>query len=340
MKSDKKIFVTGGLGYIGSHTVTKLLQTGYEVTVLDNLSNSNIKVIERIKSLGGRDFDFIKGDILDKKLIDLTFEKSKFKSVIHFAGLKSVSESESNPALYYLNNLAGSIILVNAMIESGTENLIFSSSATVYGDSKEPKCDENTETNPLNIYGKTKLLVENFLKDVVQSDQKLRFGILRYFNPVGAHESGEIGEDPNGIPNNLLPFISQVAVGKFPQVQIWGNDYPTKDGTGMRDYIHVEDLALGHLAALENLQKNKESFTVNLGTGVPYSVLEVIHAFEKASGVKVPYTYSERRLGDVASNFADPSLAKELLGWQANLSLERMCKDAWNWQQKNPNGFN
>jgi UDP-glucose 4-epimerase len=335
----KKILVTGGTGYIGSHTVVELLKSGYEVVILDSLANSKIQVLDRIQAISGKQPKFIQGNILDPKCLIDIFQSSKIDSVIHFAGLKSVSESEEFPMRYYENNLAGSINLIKCMLEHKVHNLIFSSSATVYGDPGYARCVESSPTKPVNVYGKSKLLVEEMIHDISKVENEFNFGILRYFNPVGAHESGLIGEDPNGIPNNLLPFVSQVAVGKLSKVRVWGNDYPTLDGTGRRDYIHVLDLAEGHLSALDFIEKNGKSFTVNLGTGNSNSVLEVIKAFESASGLRIPYEFHPRRLGDVAENFADPTLAETLLGWKAKRSLAEMCQDTWRWQAKNPNGY-
>ena len=337
--NNKKILVTGGTGYIGSHTVVELLKLQYDVIILDSLANSKIQVLDRIREISGKEPKFVHGNILDNKCLNDIFQSNNIDSVIHFAGLKSVSESEEFPMRYYENNLAGSINLVNCMLQHEVNNIIFSSSATVYGDPGYAKCVETSPTKPVNVYGKSKLLVEEMIHDISKVNTKFKFGILRYFNPVGAHESGLIGEDPSGVPNNLLPFVSQVAVGKLPKVRVWGNDYPTSDGTGKRDYIHVLDLAEGHLAALNFLEENKESFTVNLGTGNSYSVLEVIDAFAKVSGLSIPFEICPRRLGDVAENFADPTLAASLLGWKAKRNLEEMCQDTWRWQSKNPSGY-
>lgn len=337
--SNKLVLVTGGAGYIGSHTVVQLLDHNYQVVILDNLSNSKLEVIKRIEEISGKSITFHEGDILDFKLVGELLSDYKFESAIHFAGLKSVSESENNPSLYYKNNVAGSILLIDLLLEHDVNKFIFSSSATVYGDPGFAKCDETTPLNPISVYGKTKYLVEEFIRDAAQKNNNFSFSILRYFNPVGAHSSGLIGEDPNGIPNNLLPFISQVAIGKRKELKIWGNDYLTLDGTGRRDYIHVEDLAAGHIAALEYLNSGQRSNTFNLGTGNSHSVLEVIKAFEKVSDKKIPYKFADRRPGDVAENFANPSLANSLLRWKTRFDLEKMCEDAWNWQMKNPNGY-
>ncbi len=336
----KTILVTGGTGYIGSHTVVQLLSNNYEVVILDNLSNSKIEVLNRIEQIASIRPTFVHGDILDSETLRKIFSDHKVDSVIHFAGLKAVGESATEPVKYFKNNISGSIVLIDEMIKAGVNKLIFSSSATVYGDPGYPKCDENTPLSPQSNYGLTKQMVEEIITAVAKSKPDFKYAILRYFNPVGAHKSGLIGEDPNGIPNNLVPFISQVASGKLAKLQVWGNDYPTSDGTGKRDYIHVEDLAAGHLAALAGLDSKNKSFTVNLGTGTSNSVLEVIETFEKVSGKKIPYEIADRRPGDVAECFADASLAKELLGWSTKYDLAAMCADAWNWQSRNPNGYN
>jgi UDP-glucose 4-epimerase len=335
----QKILVTGGTGYIGSHTVVQLLEAGYEVVLLDNLCNSKIQVLARINSITSKSVEFVFGDIRDKEILTKIFRDNNFSAVLHFAGLKAVGESEAEPDKYYENNVIGSANLIEQMIFAGVNKIIFSSSATVYGDPGYPKCTEETELNPQSEYGQNKKAIEELIKTTAANIKGFKYGILRYFNPVGAHISGWIGEDPNGVPNNLLPFVSQVAVGERDRVQVWGNDYETSDGTGKRDYIHVEDLATGHLAALTNLLNDKDSFTVNLGTGKSTSVLEVITAFEKASGKEIPYEISARRAGDVAENYADVSLAKELLGWSTKYDLDRMCADAWRWQSLNPNGY-
>ena len=335
----KKILVTGGTGYIGSHTVVQLLNNDYSVLILDNLSNSKKEVLNRIKQISGKSPEFIQGDILDSDQLRKIFSENKIDAVIHFAGLKAVGESETEPLKYYKNNVSGSVCLFEEMLRANVTKLIFSSSATVYGDPGYAKCAENTPLNPQSNYGNTKKVIEEIITAIPGAKKDFRFGILRYFNPVGANPSGLIGEDPNGIPNNLVPYISQVASGKLSKLNVWGNDYPTPDGTGKRDYIHVEDLAAGHLAALKKLDQNDGSFTVNLGTGNSYSVLEVIAAFEKACGKKIEFQIGPRRSGDVAECYADPSLAKEILGWSAKYDLRQMCDDAWNWQSKNPNGY-
>jgi len=335
----KKILVTGGAGYIGSHTAIQLLKSGYEVVILDNLSNSSVKVIDRINEISNRQVVFLKGDIQDEKILSEIFTDHKIDSVFHFAGLKSVSESEREPEKYELNNVVGSSILINIMLKHQIYKLVFSSSATVYGDPGYAKCNENTPLGPQSFYGKTKLRVEEIIKETASTNPEFRFAILRYFNPIGAHASGKIGEDPIGTPNNLFPYIAQVAVGKREKVNIWGNDYPTPDGTGRRDYIHVEDLAAGHISALNALESGVDSFTVNLGTGNSYSVLEAIAAFSEMSGKSIPYEFGPRRPGDVAENYADASLANELLGWTTKFDLARMCQDSWRWQSQNPDGY-
>ena len=335
----KKILVTGGAGYIGSHTVIQLLKSGYEVVILDNLSNSSVKVIDRINEISNRQVVFLEGDIQDEKILSEIFTDHKIDSVFHFAGLKSVSESEREPEKYELNNVVGSSILINIMLKHQIYKLVFSSSATVYGDPGYAKCNENTPLGPQSFYGKTKLRVEEIIKETASTNPEFRFAILRYFNPIGAHASGKIGEDPIGTPNNLFPYIAQVAVGKREKVNIWGNDYPTPDGTGRRDYIHVEDLAAGHISALNALESGVDSFTVNLGTGNSYSVLEAIAAFSEVSGKSIPYEFGPRRPGDVAENYADASLANELLGWTTKFDLARMCQDSWRWQSQNPDGY-
>jgi UDP-glucose 4-epimerase len=335
----KRILVTGGAGYIGSHTAIQLLKSGYEVVILDNLSNSSVKVIDRINEISNRQVVFLKGDIQDEKILSEIFTDHKIDSVFHFAGLKSVSESEREPEKYELNNVVGSSILIDSMLNHKIYKLVFSSSATVYGDPGYAKCNENTPLDPQSFYGKTKLRVEEIIKETASTNPEFRFAILRYFNPIGAHASGKIGEDPIGTPNNLFPYIAQVAVGKREKVNIWGNDYPTPDGTGRRDYIHVEDLAAGHISALNALESGVDSFTVNLGTGNSYSVLEAIAAFSEVSGKSIPYEFRPRRPGDVAENYADVSLANELLGWTTKFDLARMCQDSWRWQSQNPDGY-
>lgn len=334
-----KIFVTGGLGYIGSHTVVQLLEAGYDVFILDNLSNSKVKVLDRIRSISKRTLDFMEGDIRDSELLKYIFLKNNIFSVIHFAGLKSVSEGGSDPALYYDNNVVGSLTLFKQMANAGIYSMVFSSSATVYGDPLFLPYTESHPLSPMNVYGHTKLMVEQILRDLFISNPLWKIALLRYFNPVGAHQSGIIGEDPSGIPNNLMPFVSQVAVGKREKLSIFGSDYDTVDGTGVRDYIHVDDLASGHLAALHYLNNNSGILTVNLGTGNGTSVLQLIKAFENASGKKIPYDVVPRRAGDLAEYYAQVDYAEEVLGWKAKYGIDRMCEDTWRWQSRNPNGY-
>jgi UDP-glucose 4-epimerase len=335
-----RILVTGGAGYIGSHTVIQLLEADHDVVVLDNLSNSKITSLERIRQICGKSPLFIYGDMRDRQLLKKLFQDHQINAVIHFAALKAVGESVQMPLKYYENNIVGTVSLLEEMNIAKVKNIIFSSSATVYGNPHYLPCDEFHPTSPTNPYGQTKLMIENILKDLVISDQSWSVGLLRYFNPVGAHISGLIGEDPNGIPNNLTPYVSQVAIGKLSRLSVYGDDYETVDGTGVRDYIHVEDLAAGHLAALKYLHTHKGIFTVNLGTGKGTSVLELIKAFESASGRPIPYQVVSRRPGDLASVYAKTDFASELLGWHARHGIERMCEDAWRWQSQNPNGFN
>ena len=334
-----KILVTGGAGYIGSHTVIELMLYGYDVIVIDNLSNSSVHALRRVEDIVGRSLSFIQGDIRDEQLLGNVFLQNEIKAVIHFAGLKAVGESVINPIVYYDNNVAGSLALCNVMRKNNCKILVFSSSATVYGDPDKLPIKENSALRTTNPYGNSKLMVENILRDIQFSDPKWSIGLLRYFNPVGAHQSGKIGEDPRGRPNNLMPFIAQVAAGKCKKLKVFGGDYATKDGTGVRDYIHVIDLAKGHLAALNKLLQSPTLLTVNLGTGHGYSVLEVISAFEVASNRQVPYEVGDRRQGDIAECYADPSHAQNILGWKAALSLHQMCEDAWRWQSNNPNGY-
>jgi len=333
------IFVTGGAGYIGSHTCVELLAAGYDVTVFDNLSNSQPEALNRVQRIAGKTLQFIQGDVRDAAALQAALQSSRPEAVIHFAGLKAVGESVAQPLRYYDNNVLGTLRLLEAMQAQGLKTLVFSSSATVYGD---PQYLPLTEQHPLsttNPYGQTKLVIEEMLRDLYRSDPSWRLGILRYFNPVGAHSSGLIGEDPQGTPNNLLPFVAQVAVGRREFLNVWGDDYNTPDGTGVRDYIHVVDLALGHLAALQQLGTETQCFAANLGTGVGYSVLDMVRAFEQASGKAVAYKISPRRPGDIASCYADPAYAKQLLGWQATRDLSEMCQDTWRWQHNNPNGY-
>jgi UDP-glucose 4-epimerase len=336
------IFVTGGAGYIGSHTCVELLDAGYDVTVFDNFSNSHPEAVARVEHITGKKLRLVKGDIRDCGVLVAALRESGASAVIHFAGLKAVGESVTQPLAYYDSNVVGTLRLLEAMGECGIKTLVFSSSATVYGDPQRLPLIEDHPLSATNPYGRTKLMIEEILRDLHRSDASWRLGILRYFNPVGAHASGSIGEDPQGIPNNLLPFIAQVAIGRRDYLNVWGNDYPTPDGTGVRDYIHVVDLALGHLKALsvlEQLKKSAECLTVNLGTGTGYSVLDIVRAFEQASGRSIPYKVAPRRPGDIASCYADPQRAFELLGWRAERGLNTMCADTWRWQNGNPNGF-
>jgi UDP-glucose 4-epimerase len=335
------ILVTGGAGYIGSHTCVELLRAGHNITIFDNFCNSHPESLERVQRITGKRFRFIRDDIRDRGALVTALRESGAQSVIHFAGLKAVGESVQQPLSYYDNNVVGSMRLLEAMGICGVKTLVFSSSATVYGDPQRLPLTEDHPLSPTNPYGQTKLTVEQMLRDLQRSDTSWRIGILRYFNPVGAHESGLIGEDPQGTPNNLMPFVAQVAVGLRPHLNVFGNDYPTPDGTGVRDYIHVVDLALGHLKALEALSRSPaECLTVNLGTGTGYSVREIVRAFEEASGKRVAYTVAPRRPGDVAACYADPSKAATLLGWRAERNLADMCADAWRWQSLNPHGYN
>ena len=331
------ILVTGGLGYIGSHTCTVLAEAGYRLAIVDNLSNAKPQVLERLRELTGADIEFHKLDLRERASIEEIL--SGIDSVVHFAGLKAVGESVEKPLLYYDNNVGGTIALLEAMAARGVKSLVFSSSATVYGDPERLPIPEDHALRPMNPYGKSKLMIEHLLADHAASDAAFRYAALRYFNPIGAHPSGRIGEDPRGIPNNLLPFVAQVAVKKLPALKVFGNDYKTVDGTGVRDYIHVMDLARGHVAALKHLDRKKDSLTVNLGTGRGYSVLEVVKAFERASGRKVPVEFAARRPGDAASSYADASLAAARLGWKAKLDIDAMCRDVWRWQSQNPDGY-
>ena len=333
------ILITGGAGYIGSHTCVQLLEAGYEIVVVDNLSNSSVESLNRVKQLSGKTFAFVQADIRNTAAMRALFKAHTITAVIHFAGLKAVGESAQKPQLYYDNNLAGSLSLFEVMHEFGVKTIVFSSSATVYGDPASVPIKEDFPLSATNPYGRTKLMLEDILRDLHAADSAWRIGLLRYFNPIGAHHSGMIGEDPNGIPNNLLPYVSQVAVGRLAKLRVFGNDYATHDGTGIRDYIHVMDLADGHVKALNYLLKNEALITVNLGTGVGYSVLDVVNAFVKVSGKPIPYEFLPRRAGDVAINYADASHALSLLGWSASRNLETMCADAWKWQSHHPNGY-
>jgi UDP-glucose 4-epimerase len=333
------ILVTGGAGFIGSHTVLELLKAGHEVVVVDNYVNSKPEALKRVAELAGRAPVFHKVDLLDRPALDKVFAGAKIDAVIHFAALKAVGESVAKPLDYYRNNIAGTITLCEAMLAAGVHDLVFSSSATVYGENPNPPFGEDEPTSATNPYGWTKVMMEQILRDVCVANKGWNVVLLRYFNPVGAHESGRIGEDPTGVPNNLLPFVSQVAVGLRTELKVYGNDYPTPDGTGLRDYIHVVDLAVGHLRAVERLAAKPGAVTYNLGTGKPSSVLDVVKAFEKASGRKVPYQIVARRPGDVAASFANPAKAQRELGWAAVRGLDQMCADAWRWQSANPKGY-
>ena len=326
------ILVTGGTGYIGSHTAVQLLQAGYQIVLLDNLSNSKASVVERIEHISGMQVTLLKGDIRDAAFLQQVFSQHRIDAVIHFAGLKAVGEGQQQPLRYYENNVAGSICLFQTMQAFQVYTLLFSSSATVYGDSAVGKYQEDMPLSPSNVYGQSKYMVEQILRDLQASDKNWRVGILRYFNPVGAHPSGLIGEDPNGLPNNLMPYIAKVAAGQISHLNVFGNDYPTPDGTGLRDYIHIQDLAAGHLQSLRYLLENKSSLTLNLGTGKPHSVLELVDTFERVTGKKVPYQITARRAGDAAVCYADPSLAQQLIGWKASHNIQQMCEDTWRWQ--------
>jgi UDP-glucose 4-epimerase len=328
-----RVLVTGGLGYIGSHTCVLLAEAGAELVVVDNLSNSKPVVLERLLELTGKPVEFHRADLRERAALDGAFRR-QVDAVIHFAGLKAVGESVEKPQLYHDNNVGGSITLLEAMAANGVQRIVFSSSATVYGEPEKLPLTEDHPLRPTNPYGENKAEIERILEK-----SEVEYAALRYFNPIGAHPSGRIGEDPRGIPNNLLPYVAQVAVGKLEALRVWGNDYPTPDGTGVRDYIHVMDLARGHLAALEYLEKAKRNITANLGTGRGYSVLEVVKAFESASGKKIPLEFHPRRAGDAASSYADAGLAARELGWKAALDLDDMCRDAWHWQSRNPQGF-
>ena len=326
------ILVTGGTGYIGSHTTVELMLAGFEVLIVDNFCNSKASVLERIERIVGKRPQFVEADIRDRETMRALFARHRFDAAIHFAGLKAVGESVAQPLRYYDNNVHGSLVLFEAMAEAGVKTLVFSSSATVYGDPHAVPIREDFPLAATNPYGRSKLIIEEILGDIARADASWRIALLRYFNPVGAHESGLIGEDPHGVPNNLMPYIAKVAIGNLAELSVFGNDYPTHDGTGVRDYIHVVDLARGHLAALKALTAAEGMFTANLGTGQGYSVLDVVQAFEAASGRRVPYRITGRRPGDIAACYADPSFAKTLLGWQAQYGIEQMCRDAWKWQ--------
>ena len=333
------VLVTGGAGYIGSHTVVELLNEGHDVVIVDNYSNSKPEVLNRIKAISGKSFTFCEADLLDQAAVDAIFEKETIDSVIHFAGFKAVGESVAKPIEYYHNNITGTLLLLEVMKKHGVKDIVFSSSATVYGMNNPSPLKEDLPTSATNPYGYTKVMIEQILRDVYVSDHDWNIALLRYFNPIGAHESGLIGEDPSGIPNNLMPYITQVAVGKLAELSVFGDDYDTPDGTGVRDYIHVVDLAKGHLKALESFVDHKGVGTYNLGTGIGYSVLDLVENFKRANDEVIPYKIVDRRPGDVGTCYADASLAKEVLGWTAEKDLADMCRDSWNWQSRNPRGY-
>jgi len=334
-----QILITGGAGYIGSHACVELLEAGYEIVVVDNFINSKPAVLKRIEEITGRRFRFYEVDIRDREGLRKVFDENEIGAVVHFAGLKAVGESVAYPLAYYHNNVAGTIVLCQVMQEYGVKKMVFSSSATVYGHPDKVPIKEDFPLKPVNPYGRTKFMIEEILKDVYEADNTWGISLLRYFNPVGAHPSGRIGEDPNGIPNNLMPYITQVAVGKREKLNVFGGDYPTPDGTGVRDYIHVVDLAKGHLLALEKVIRERGVSVYNLGTGRGYSVLEVVKAFAKVNGIKIPYVITDRRPGDIAVCYADTEKAYRELGFKAERNLEDMCRDAWNWQKRNPEGY-
>jgi UDP-glucose 4-epimerase len=336
---DKRVLVTGGAGYIGSHTCVELLAAGYDVTVVDNLDNSCEESLRRVRELAGRELEFHRVDIRDRAALADVFARRRVDAVIHFAGLKAVGESAAVPLRYYENNITGTLVLLDVMADHDCRDIVFSSSATVYGDPLRVPITEYMDLSATNPYGRTKLFIEEILRDVCVSDERWRVLLLRYFNPVGAHPSGRIGEDPRGLPNNLMPYVMQVAVGKLDRVQVYGDDYPTPDGTGVRDYIHVVDLARGHVAALDRLETFSGCTPINLGTGRGYSVLEMIEAARAASGREIPYVVVGRRPGDIATCYADPTFAVEILGWRAERGIEEMCADHWRWQSGNPDGY-
>ncbi len=334
-----KVLLTGGAGYIGSHTVIEFQNAGFDVVVYDNLSNSSPESLRRVAAITGKVAEFVQGDIRDKNLLMATFARTQPDAVVHFAGLKAVGESVQIPLSYYDNNVVGTVCLLEAMHASNIKKIVFSSSATVYGDPQRLPLTEDHPLSATNPYGRSKLMIEDILRDVYQSDKQWSIAILRYFNPVGAHKSGTIGEDPSGIPNNLMPFISQTAVGRREKLNVFGGDYDTKDGTGVRDYIHVVDLAIGHVRAIDAIAQHGGLITVNLGTGTGYSVLEMVRAFERASGKTVAYEIVARRAGDIAACYAEPTMAASLLKWKAERGLTEMCEDTWRWQNQNPNGY-
>ncbi len=335
-----KILVTGGAGYIGSHTCIQLLEAGHEIVVVDNFYNSKYEAVRRIRELSGKDFPFYEADVCDSEAVEKIFSENKIDAIIHFAGLKAVGESVRIPLRYYDNNLTSTLVLLKAMEKHGVKNFVFSSSATVYGNPASVPITEDFPLSTTNPYGTTKLMIEQILKDIAHADPEFNPIILRYFNPVGAHRSGRIGEDPNGIPNNLVPYITQVAIGKLDHLNVFGGDYPTPDGTGVRDYIHVEDLAAGHVAALKKFEEPHCGLKIyNLGTGHGYSVLQIVEAFRKATGKEIPYVITDRRPGDIPECYADPAKAKAELGWEAKKTLADMAEDSWRWQKQNPNGY-
>lgn len=333
------VLVTGGAGYIGSHAAVELLEHGYDIVVVDNLSNSSREAINRVKELTGKDFPFYEYDLLDYDAIEEVFRKHDFDSVIHFAGLKAVGESVEIPLKYYHNNITGTLNLCRIMQKYGVKKMVFSSSATVYGNPERVPIDESFPLQATNPYGRTKLMIEEILRDLHVADNSWRIALLRYFNPIGAHKSGRIGENPRGIPNNLMPYITQVAVGKREKLYVFGDDYDTHDGTGVRDYIHVVDLVRGHIKALEYLDKHEGVEAFNLGTGTGYSVLDIVKTFSEVNGVEIPYEITDRRPGDVAICYANPEKANRLLNWKAEYDLKQMCEDSWRWQVQNPNGY-
>ena len=334
------VLVSGGMGYIGSHTTVELLNAGFDVVIADDLSNSKEVVKDRIKEITGKDVKFYNVNLTDVNETEKVFEENNIDSVIHFAAFKAVGESVEKPLEYYYNNLTSALVVLKAMKKYGCRKFVFSSSATVYGDAKVVPITEDSPLSTTNPYGSTKLMIEDMLRDIAKAEPQLNIAILRYFNPVGAHKSGLIGEDPNGIPNNLMPYITKVAIGELKELRVFGNDYPTHDGTGVRDYIHVVDLAVGHVKALEKLATNPGLVTYNLGTGNGYSVLDVVKAFSEASGREIPYEIAPRRAGDIATCYADPKKANEELGWKAERGIKEMCEDSWRWQSNNPKGYN
>ncbi|TWT07156.1 UDP-glucose 4-epimerase GalE [Planococcus sp. CPCC 101016] len=334
------VLVTGGAGFIGSHATVELLENGYKVVVVDNLSNSQMASIDRIKEMTGKELAFHQVDLLDYQALDDVFSKYDISAVMHFAGYKAVGQSVEMPLSYYNNNITGSLTLCEIMLKHGVQKLVFSSSATVYGHPERVPIEESFSLSATNPYGRTKLMIEEILRDLAVSNPSFRIAILRYFNPIGAHPSGKLGEDPRGIPNNLIPFITQVAIGKRQELQVFGGDYDTSDGTGVRDYIHVMDLVKGHIKALEYLEAHEGVETFNLGTGIGYSVLDIVRSFNEVTGKEIPYKITDRRPGDIGVCYANPKKAKTLLGWQAEKNLKEMCRDSWNWQVQNPDGFN